>query len=97
MMHEDQFWCRRSGDAYIRAFGGPYVLGQQEGKLTLVKGAPHIDISSKMCHAHSLVYTAVHLQPPAPPGFNTLIFGLNLRRAGNIPSRKKHRIKLVQF
>jgi hypothetical protein len=35
-----------------------------------------------MCIAHNLVYTAIHLMPPAAPGFNTLIFGCNLRGAG---------------
>ena len=35
-----------------------------------------------MCLAHNLVYTVVHLVPPAEPGFNTLIFGLNKRGSG---------------
>ena len=45
-------------------------------------GAKHQTITDMMCRAHNLVYTAVHLQFPAPPGFNTLIFGLNLTGSG---------------
>lgn len=81
-MHEPDFWCRRSGDALIRAFGGPYVLGQHDEKLKLIHGAPHTELTKRMCLAHNLVYTAIHLVPPVAPGFNTLIFGCNLRGAG---------------
>lgn len=35
-----------------------------------------------VCQGHSLIYTLTHLTPPALPGFNTIIFGLNLRSAG---------------
>lgn len=68
--------------SFIKAYGGPYVLGQQEGKLKLIKGNPHIDLTEKICRGHNIVYTLVHSEPPAGPGFNTLIFGLNLRRSG---------------
>lgn len=82
LLYEPNFWCQRSGDAYIRAFGGPYVLGQESEKLVLVRGAPHTPLTRKLCLAHTLVYTLVHLEEPAEPGFNTLIFGCNLRGAG---------------
>ena len=59
------------------------VLGQHEGKLKCIHGAPHTELTALICRAHSLVYTAVHLTPPSPSaGFNTLILGLNLRSAG---------------
>jgi hypothetical protein len=67
---------------FIKAYGGPYVLGQQEGKLKLIKPNPHIDLTEKICRGHNIVYTLVHSEFPAGPGFNTLIFGLNLRRSG---------------
>jgi hypothetical protein len=82
MIHEENFWCHRSADAFIRAFGGPYVLGQDADKLKLVQGAPHNELTKTISRAHNLVYTLVHLKPPAAPGFNTIIFGLNFRRAG---------------
>jgi hypothetical protein len=82
LMETPNFWCRRSFDALIRAFGGPYVLGQHEDNLVLVHGAPHTVLTEKMCRAHNLVYTIVHLVPPIAPGFNTIIFGANLRGAG---------------
>ena len=142
-MQGEAFWCRRKGDAFIRGFGGPYVLGQDEGKLKvsshggggpreegprrrthllvqlcplraqasrllpsrsrfllcphlpssplhfpplflslppqLIRGAAHTALTTLVGTAHSLIYTAVHLQHPPAPGFNTLIFGLNLR------------------
>lgn len=81
-MEEPNFWCRRSSDALIRAFGGAYVLGQQEDKLVLVRGAPHTTLTDRMCLAHNLVYTAVHLTALASPGFNTIIFGYNQSGAG---------------
>jgi len=71
-----------TSDAFIRSFGGPYVLGQQEGKLKLIKGSPHIPLTEKICHGHNLVYQMVHFEEPPAPGFNTIIFGLNLRRSG---------------
>ena len=82
LLREPNFWCQRNGDALIRAFGGPYVLGQQPEDLVLVRSAPHTTLTSKMCLAHNIVYTLVHLEPPAAPGFNTLIFGANMRGAG---------------
>jgi len=45
LMQEPNFWCRRSGDALFRAFGGPYVLGQKEEDLKLVRGAPHTELT----------------------------------------------------
>jgi len=81
-LHQSFFWCQRSGDALIRAFGGPYVLGQDPEKLKLVRGSPHTELTRKMAVAHNIVYTLVHLVPPAEPGFNTLIFGLNLHGPG---------------
>ncbi len=82
LMHEPAFWCRRKPDSFIRSFGGPYVLGQDEGKLKLINGAPHTELTQLVCQGHSLVYTLTHLALPIAPGFNTLIFGLNLRSAG---------------
>lgn len=82
LMHEPNFWCKRNGDAFIRSYGGPYVLGQDEGKLKLIHGAPHTPLTSLVCRGHTLVYTACHLELPPAPGYNTLIFGLNLRAAG---------------
>lgn len=81
-MHQSNFWCRRSPDALIRAFGGPYVLGQDTEKLKLVHGARHTDLTRMMAVAHNIVYMLLHLIPPAEPGFNTLIFGCNLRGPG---------------
>lgn len=81
-MHGPDFWCYRGNDAFIRSFGGPYVLGQAEGKLKLVQGTPHTYITDKIARAHSLVYAATHLKLPAGPGFNTIVFGLNIRRGG---------------
>jgi hypothetical protein len=49
VMEGPNFWCRRSADALIRAFGGPYILGQEEGKLKLVRGAPHTELTRKCC------------------------------------------------
>ena len=69
-------------DAFIVSYGGPYVLGQQEGKLTLIKGTPHTPLTDRMCRGHNVVYELVHMAKPPAPGFNTLIFGLNLRRSG---------------
>lgn len=54
-----------------------------------------------MCIVHSLVYAAVHLALPAAPGFNTLIFGCNLRGAGfhyhqdAVPSLKAKNAPLI--
>lgn len=67
---------------FIKAFGGPYILGQQEGKLKLIKGNPHVALTEKLCRGHNIVYTLLHAEKPAEPGFNTLIFGLNLQRSG---------------
>jgi len=61
---------------------GRYILGQDEEKLKLIKGAPHTALTSTIARGHSLVYTAIHLAHPPAPGFNTLIFGLNLRSSG---------------
>lgn len=58
------------------------MLGQQEGKLNLIIGNPHNAITERICHGHNIVYTIVHSAPPVGPGFNTLIFGLNLKRSG---------------
>ncbi|KAL7528877.1 hypothetical protein ACHAXR_002683 [Thalassiosira sp. AJA248-18] len=82
LMHSPNFWCYRGADAYIKGYGGPYVLGQEEGKLKLIKGAPHIPLTERVCRGHNLVYELIHSTKPPQPGFNTLIFGLNLRRSG---------------
>jgi len=82
LMHSENFWSHRGADAFIRSFGGPYVLGQQEGKLKLIKGSPHIPLTEKICRGHNLVYQMVHFEKTPAPGFNTIIFGLNLRRSG---------------
>lgn len=58
------------------------MLGQKEGKLKLIKGAPHVPLTEKVCRAHNVVYELVHMTKPPKPGFNTLIFGLNLRGSG---------------
>ena len=55
---------------------------QQEGKLKLIKGASHVPLTAKICRGHNVVYELVHATKPPEPGFNTLIFGLNLRRSG---------------
>jgi len=83
LMQSADFWCYRSSDAFIKAYGGPYVLGQEEGKLKLLKGAPHTSLTEQICRGHNLVYELIHLTKPPEPGFNTLIFGLNLRRSGS--------------
>jgi hypothetical protein len=102
--------------------GGPYVLGQEEDQLKLLRGSPHTELlksfrnllpptlpfslllrqyPEKMCIVHSLVYAAVHLALPAAPGFNTLIFGCNLRGAGfhyhqdAVPSLKAKNAPLI--
>ena len=69
-------------DAFIRSFGGPYVLGQNEGNLKLIKGSPHVPLTEKICRGHNLVYEMIHSEKSPLPGFNTIIFGLNLRRSG---------------
>jgi len=81
-VHKPGFWCLRSADAAIRSFGGPYVLGQEKGKLKLVRGAPHTDLTRRFCRANNVVYSAVHLMLPPSPGFNEIIFGLTIKRAG---------------
>ena len=58
------------------------VLGQDEGKLKLIRGAAHTPLTATIARGHSLIYTCVHLTHPAAPGFSTLIFGLNLRSSG---------------
>mmetsp|Transcript_19284 Transcript_19284/g.30175 ORF Transcript_19284/g.30175 Transcript_19284/m.30175 type:complete len:573 (-) Transcript_19284:348-2066(-) len=82
LMDSERFWNHRGADAFIRSFGGPYVLGQEEGKLKLIKGSPHTPLTEKICHGHNLVYEMIHFEKPPGPGFNTIIFGLNLRRSG---------------
>ncbi|KAL3785984.1 hypothetical protein ACHAW5_005363 [Stephanodiscus triporus] len=82
LMQSPNFWCYRSSDSFIKAYGGPYVLGQKEGKLKLVKGAPQTPLTEKVCRGHNVVYELVHMTKPPEPGFNTLIFGLNLRGSG---------------
>lgn len=81
-VHSPEMWVQRNCDGYIRAFGGPYVLGQDEDKLKIVHGAPHTAFSRMISRGHSLIYTATHLTHPAAPGYNTLILALNLRSAG---------------
>lgn len=81
-MHQDNFWCQRKPDALIRAFGGNYVLGQKREKLELLRGAPHTAFTKKITMAHNVVYMLIHLAPPAEPGFNTIVFGCNLRGPG---------------
>lgn len=81
-MHSKDFWIHRGADAFIRSFGGPYVLGQAPGKLKLIRGVPHTDLTAKIARGHNLVYAATHLKLPHGPGFNVIVFGLNLRRGG---------------
>jgi len=82
-MHSKDFWCYRGQDAFIRSFGGPYVLGQKSGDLKLIKGTPHTELTAKICRGHNLVYAATHLKHPlGPMGFNIIVFGLNIRRGG---------------
>ena len=81
-MHSKDFWIYRGADAFIRSFGGPYVLGQAPGKLKLIQGVPHTDLTAKIARGHNLVYAATHLKLPHGPGFNVIVFGLNLRRGG---------------
>lgn len=80
--HQTSFWAKRNGDGFIRAFGGPYVLGQEEGKLKLVRPTEHTTLSRLLSRGHSMIYTATHLAHPAAPGFNTLIMSLNVRSSG---------------
>lgn len=80
-MRGDRFWCARKGDAFIRGFGGPYVLGQKPGDFKVINGAEHTPLSSALCVGHTMMYTAIHLKPPPAP-FNTIVFGLNLRGGG---------------
>jgi hypothetical protein len=47
VMNAPNFWEQRSRDAFIRSFGGPYVLGQAEEKLTLIHGAPHTELTGE--------------------------------------------------
>ena len=82
IMHSSNFWLFRKNDAYIRVFGGPYVLGQKADSLDLVNGHSHNVLTAMICVAQNLVYTAVHLETPPAPGFNTIIFGLNLNASG---------------
>lgn len=58
------------------------MLGQEEGKLKLIRGTEHTPLTRTISIGHSLIYTATHLVLPTAPGFNTLIFGLNLRSSG---------------
>jgi hypothetical protein len=104
LMHEPDFWCKRKPDAFIRGFGGPYVLGQDEGKLHLIHGAPHTPLTELVSRGHTLIYLACHLHLPPAPGFNTLIFGLNNRAAGfafhhdaEIPGLKAKNAPLVPY
>ena len=50
-------------------------------KLFIPESDSH-SITEQICAAHNLVYAAIHLVHPAAPGFNTVIFGCNLRGAG---------------
>ena len=45
-------------------------------------GSPHTKLTETICRGHNAVYELVHLTKPPEPGFNTIIFGLNLRRSG---------------
>lgn len=47
LIHEKDFWCCRGPDALIRAFGGPYVLGQDQDNLKLIRGAHHTELTRK--------------------------------------------------
>ena len=82
LMHSPHFWLHRKNESFIRALGGPYVLGQKQDDLHLILGAQHNELTSRICCGHNLVYTAVNLEYPVSPGFNTLIFGLNLLGSG---------------
>lgn len=72
LIQEPMFWCRRSGDALIRAMGGPYVLGQEEDQLKLVRGSPHTELTRK--YFLSPLQCFRNLLPP------TLPFSLLLRQ-----------------
>ena len=57
LMHEPQFWCRRKPDSYIRSFGGPYILGQDEGEPSQPLSLPLslTVLSYALALSHSLV------------------------------------------
>lgn len=82
LIHSDRFWLNRKGESFVRGFGSPYVLGQRKDDLTLLLSSPHDTVTSQIARAHNLVYTAVHLEFPASPGFNTIVFGLSLAASG---------------
>ena len=82
LIHQANFWLRRKGESFIRVFGGPYVLGQKKDDLRLICGSPHSELSSKICRAHNLIYTAIHLTLPDFPGYNSAIFSLSLSGSG---------------
>ena len=82
LVHSDHFWLNRKGESFVKVYGGSYVLGQQQNDLHLVLGSNHTALTDRICKAHNLVYTAIHLEVPASPGFNTLIFGCNLTGSG---------------
>ena len=82
LMESDQFWLSRKGESFIKVYGGCYVLGQKRDDLQLILGADHSILTQTLCRAHNLVYALINLEFPAYPGFNTLIFGMNLRGSG---------------
>ena len=82
LMHTEHFWLNRKGESFIKVYGGSYVLGQKVDDMQLVLGATHQALTNRICCAHNLIYTVIHLENPAAPGFNTLIFGLNLSSSG---------------
>ena len=82
LMHTEHFWLNRKGESFIKVYGGSYVLGQKVDDMQLVLGATHQELTDRICCAHNLIYTVIHLENPAAPGFNTLIFGLNLSGSG---------------
>ena len=47
-IHGSNFWCSRTPDAWIRAFGGPYVLGQTRNDLKLIHGAIHTELTGTL-------------------------------------------------
>jgi len=81
LMQSATFWCYRGADAYIKGYGGPYVLGEEEGNLELIRGASHTPLTKEICRGHSAVYELIHLTNMSESGFDILIFGLNLRRS----------------
>jgi hypothetical protein len=73
LMHTEHFWLNRKGESFIKVYGGSYILGQKVDGMQLILGATHQALTDRICCAHNLIYTVIHLENPALPGFNTLI------------------------